>query len=42
MHELGRAFDIVTEPYDVLYTLGKWWREVGGFWSPTDEIHFQA
>lgn len=41
-HEFGRAFDMVTEPYSALYTLGEWWRQVGGIWSPTDEIHFEA
>jgi hypothetical protein len=41
-HEYGLAFDMVTEPYSALATLGAWWRSLGGEWSPTDEIHFAA
>src|SRR5262245_56924762 len=41
-HERRLAFDIVTDPYSALYTLGPVWRQLGGFWSPTDEIHFQS
>lgn len=41
-HELGLAFDMVTEPFSVLTTLGDWWRSVGGEWSPTDPIHFAS
>lgn len=41
-HELGLAFDMVTEPYSALATLGAWWRQLGGEWSPTDPIHFAA
>lgn len=41
-HEYGLAFDMVTEPRSALRTLGGWWRQVGGEWSPTDEIHFAA
>lgn len=41
-HEYGLAWDMVTEPYSALYTLGKWWKEVGGSWSRKDPIHFGA
>lgn len=41
-HELGLAFDIVTEPYDVLWTLGAWWKSIGGEWFASDPIHFQG
>lgn len=39
-HEYGLAWDMVTEPFSALTTLGAWWRSVGGEWSPTDPIHF--
>jgi len=42
MHEYGLAWDMVTEPYSALTTLGRWWKEVGGSWSPTDPIHFSV
>jgi len=42
LHEQRRAFDMVTEPYNVLWTLGRWWNEVGGEWHASDPIHFQA
>lgn len=41
MHEKGRAFDIVGPP-EVLWAAGMLWRQWGGQWSPSDEIHFQA
>ena len=41
-HESGRAWDMVTEPYSALQTLGAWWRAAGGKWSPADDIHFEA
>jgi len=41
-HEYGLAWDMVTEPFSVLDTLGAWWREIGGEWSPSDRIHFAA
>jgi len=41
-HEYGLAFDMVTEPFSALDTLGAWWRQLGGEWSPTDRIHFAA
>jgi hypothetical protein len=31
---------MVTEPFSALTILGDWWNQVGGQWSPTDEIHF--
>jgi len=40
MHEYGLAWDMVTEPYSALYTLGGWWQEVGGSWNRSDPIHF--
>lgn len=40
-HEKGLALDIVTTPYEALYTLGKWWRTVGGTWNDSDPIHFE-
>lgn len=39
-HEYGLAWDMVTEPFSALDTLGAWWKEIGGEWSPTDRIHF--
>lgn len=42
MHNYRRAWDMVTEPYSALYTLGAWWREVGGTWGASDPIHFEA
>lgn len=41
-HEYGLAFDMVTEPFSALDTLGVWWRQLGGEWSTTDRIHFAA
>lgn len=41
-HEYGLAWDMVTEPFSALYTLGAWWRRVGGEWSEKDAIHFAA
>jgi len=41
-HEYGLAFDMVTEPFSALDTLGAWWQQLGGEWSPTDRIHFAA
>lgn len=41
-HEFGLAWDMVTEPFSALDTLGAWWKEIGGEWSPTDRIHFAA
>jgi len=40
LHEYGLAWDMVTEPFSALTILGDWWNQVGGQWSPTDEIHF--
>lgn len=41
-HEFGLAFDMVTEPFSALHTLGAWWQQRGGEWSRTDPIHFAA
>lgn len=41
-HEFGFAFDMVTDPFSALHTLGGWWKQQGGEWSPTDPIHFAA
>src|SRR5687767_1007411 len=41
-HEFGLAWDMVTEPYSALSTLGRWWKQAGGTWSKTDAIHFEA
>lgn len=41
-HEYGLAWDMVTEPFAALATLGSWWRLIGGTWSPTDPIHFEV
>lgn len=40
LHEYGLAWDMVTEPYSALSTLGGWWKAVGGSWSASDPIHF--
>lgn len=41
-HEFGLAFDMVTEPFSALHTLGAWWTQLGGEWSKSDPIHFAA
>ncbi len=41
-HEYGLAWDMVTEPYSVLLTLGDWWKQLGGTWHPSDVIHFEV
>lgn len=41
MHELGLAWDMVTEPYSALATLGAWWIQAGGSWHASDPIHFE-
>jgi len=40
LHEYALAWDMVTDPYSVLDTLGAWWNQLGGHWSPKDRIHF--
>jgi len=40
LHEYALAWDMVTDPFSVLTTLGGWWKTLGGSWSPTDKIHF--
>lgn len=43
LHEYGLAWDMVTKPYDALWQLGAWWREVGGVWGgDRDPIHFEV
>jgi len=41
-HEFGVAFDMVTEPFSALDTLGAWWKQLGGRWFPSDRIHFEV
>lgn len=41
-HNYGRAMDLSIPTPGVYAALGGLWREMGGTWSPTDEIHFQA
>jgi hypothetical protein len=41
-HEYGLAWDMVTEPFSALDTLGDWWRQLGGNWYPSDRIHFEV
>jgi len=41
-HEYGLAWDMVTEPFSVLDTLGGWWKQLGGTWNPSDRIHFEV
>lgn len=38
-HELGLAFDMVT---DNPAAVGAAWNRAGGFWSPTDYVHFEV
>jgi len=40
MHEYALAWDMVTEPFSVLPSLGALWNRVGGRWHKSDEIHF--
>jgi len=40
-HERGLAFDLVTEP-DVNDQLGRIWNTWGGYWTPSDRVHFQT
>lgn len=40
-HEYGFAFDMVVSPMESLRELGAYWQSIGGFWSPSDAIHFQ-
>lgn len=42
MHELGLAFDVVTEPYSALAALGALWQKAGFTWNASDPIHFEA
>jgi len=40
-HTQGRAFD-VSAPDEILEQLGAIWNSVGGTWSRSDVIHFEA
>ena len=40
-HQYGRAFD-VSGPRERLLEAGRAWRSIGGTWSESDPIHFQA
>jgi D-alanyl-D-alanine carboxypeptidase len=40
-HEFGFAFDMVAATTEDLHDLGTVWRQWGGVWSPTDEVHFE-
>lgn len=41
-HEHRIAWDMVTDPYDALYVLGAWWKQIGGRWFEADPIHFEV
>lgn len=42
-HEYGIAWDMVTEPYDVLFGAGPVWQSLGGSWGGrVDPIHFSV
>lgn len=41
-HEYGFAVDMVATPGTFQGVLGSWWKSAGGFWSPSDAIHFQV
>jgi hypothetical protein len=38
-HQYRRAFDMVADDPELA---GSVWRQMGGTWSPSDRIHFQA
>jgi uncharacterized protein YcbK (DUF882 family) len=40
-HQYGRAFDLSASSAELEY-LGGVWRRMGGTWSESDPIHFQA
>lgn len=40
-HEYGWAFDLVVDQQSDQEDLGQVWRNWGGFWSPSDPIHFE-
>ena len=41
LHQYGLAFDMVTTDAGNA-RLGALWKRIGGGWSPTDYVHFQA
>ncbi|MHC4067808.1 MAG: M15 family metallopeptidase [Planctomycetota bacterium] len=41
-HNYGLAWDMVTEPYDLLQDAGRVWRSWGGRWGEGDPIHFEV
>ncbi len=42
-HEIGRAFDMQCEPYPSANAqLGAIWNRMGGVWSSTDPVHYEA
>jgi len=42
LHEYALAWDMVTEPFSALDTLGAWWKQLGGSWHTSDRIHFSV
>jgi|SRR6267142_124760 len=40
-HEYGWAFDMVVSPMDALADVGYTWLQWGGFWGPSDAVHFE-
>lgn len=40
-HEFGWAFDMIADSAEDLHDLGTVWRQWGGVWSPSDEVHFE-
>lgn len=47
MHQYGRAFDLARPSVpayqdQLLAELGAVWNEIGGTWSETDPVHFEA
>jgi len=41
VHQFRRAWDMVTTP-SRLQAAGRYWNQIGGRWSPRDNIHFEA
>ncbi len=43
LHQFGRAFDVQFFPYpDWQAVFGALWQQMGGRWSPADNVHFEA